>query len=68
MNLFTKQKQTHIEDKGMLTKEKKGQGRNELGDWDQIQISVYKIEKQGPTICHRELYSISYNKPQWKRI
>ena len=68
MNLLTKQKQTHIEDKGMVTKEKKGQGRNELGDWDQIQIAVYKIEKQGPIVWHRELYSISYTKPQWERI
>ena len=63
MNLFTKQKQAHVENKGMVTKQEKGQGRNELGGWDQIQIAVYKIEKQGPTVCHRELYSISYNKP-----
>ena len=25
-------------------------------------------KQQGPTVQHRELYSISCNKPQWKRI
>ena len=59
MTLFTKQKQTH--------RHKQIQGRwerNKLGVWDQkIQITVNKIDKQGPTIQHRELYSESYNKP-----
>ena len=38
-------------------------GRDILGDWDQqIQTTIYKIDKQqGPTVQHRELYSISCN-------
>ena len=40
----------------------------ETGIW-QTQTTTYKIgEQQGPTAQHRELYLISYNKPQWKRI
>ena len=30
----------------------------------QVQATIYKIDKQqGPTVLHRELYSVSYNKP-----
>ena len=30
---------------------------------------MYSVDKQqGPTVYHRELYSTSYDKPQWKRI
>ena len=38
-------------------------GRDKLGVWgQQIHTTVYKIDKQqGPTVQHRELYSISYN-------
>ena len=25
-------------------------------------------EQKGPTLQHRELYSIFYDKPQWKRL
>ena len=44
MNLFTKQKEAHIENK-------LGEGRNKLGVWDQqIHTIIYKIDKQqGPT-------------------
>ena len=44
----------------MVTKgEKQGEG-DKLGVWDQqIQTTIYKIYKhQGPTVQHRELYSI----------
>ena len=46
-----------------LPKGKGGQGREKLGVWDsQIQTTIYKIGKQqGPTVQHRELYSISCN-------
>ena len=61
MNLFTKQKQTHIENKLMITKGGRGR-RDKLGVWDeQIHTTIYKIDKQqGPTVWHRELYSVSY--------
>ena len=43
--------------------------RDEVGVWDQqMQTVIYRMDKQGPTVQHRELYSISCDKPQWKRI
>ena len=38
--------------------------------WDQqMQTIIYRMDKQqGPTVQHRELYSISCDKPEWKRI
>ena len=65
MNLFTKQKQTHRHRKQTYGYQKgKGRGRDKLGVWDQqIQTIIYKIDRQqGPTVQHRELYSISCNK------
>ena len=39
-------------------------GRDGLGVWDQqMQTIIYRIDKQGPTVQHRELYSISCDKP-----
>ena len=40
-------------------------GEVELGVWDQqMQTNTYRMHKQqGPTVQHRELYLISYNKP-----
>ena len=49
-----------------LQKEKGGRGQinQEFGLTDTNYYTVYKIDKQeGPTVQHRELYSISYNKP-----
>ena len=42
-----------------------GSGRDGLGVWgQQMQTSIYRMDKkQGPTVEHRELYSISCNKP-----
>ena len=44
--------------------------RDKLGVWDQqIQTTIYKTDKQqGSTVQYPELYSISCNKPYWKRI
>ena len=34
----------------------------------QMQITLYRMDKQqAPIVYHRELYSIFYNKAQWKR-
>ena len=60
MNLFTKQKQTHRHSskiKLMVTKGKRGQGRDKLGVSDQqLHTALYKIEKeQGPIVQNREL-------------
>ena len=40
-------------------------GRDGLGVWDeQTQTITYRMDKQkGPTVQHRELYSISCDKP-----
>ena len=45
-------------------------GRDGVGDWgQQMYAFIYRIDKkQGPTVQHRELYSIYYDKPYWKRI
>ena len=63
MNLFTKQKQTHRFKKQYMVTKGESSGRDKLGVWDeQIHTTVYKIdEQQGPTVYHRELYSISCN-------
>ena len=35
---------------------------------EQIHTTLYKIDNQGPTEQHRELYSVSCNNLSWKRI
>ena len=34
---------------------------------EQMQTIICRMDKKGPTVQHRELYSVSCNKPQWKR-
>ena len=60
---------TDTEDRLMVAKGKTWE-RHGLGIWDQQRQSItYRIDKQqGPTVEHKELYSISYDKPQWKRM
>ena len=45
-------------------------GSDKLGGWDgPVHSTVYKIDnQQGPTVEHRELYSIFYNNLNGKRI
>ena len=40
-------------------------GRDRLGVWElQMQTIIYRMDKQqGPTVKHRDLYSISCDKP-----
>ena len=46
MNLSTKQKQTDIENKHMITKREKGRG-NKLGVWNQqIQTTIHEINNK----------------------
>ena len=49
----------------MVAKGEGGEGGIEMEFWDcQMQTSMYRMDKQqGPTVQHRELYSISYDKP-----
>ena len=60
-----KNRLTDIENRSMVTKGLRRQGKDKLVDSDlHIQPTIYKIDKQqDPTVQHGELYSISYNKP-----
>ena len=63
MNLLTKQKQTHRHRKQTYGYQRGRGGKDKLGVWNQqIQTTIYKRDKQqGPTVEHRELYSVSCN-------
>ena len=65
-----KQKLTHIENRSVIAKRGEEQGREKLGGWGQeIQTITHRVDGQEhPTVQHRELYSISWDKLQWKRI
>ena len=54
-----------IENRFVVAKGEGGWEREGLGIWDyQMQTIIYRMDKQhGPTVEHRELYSISCNKP-----
>ena len=49
-----------IKNKLMVTKGERGVGRDKLGVWDYHRhTTIYKIDnQQGPTVEHRELYSM----------
>ena len=71
MNLPMKQRQTHRRREQTCDCQGGGEvGGDGLGVWGwQMQTIIYRMDKQqGPTVYHRELYSISCDKPQWKRI
>ena len=65
MNLFTEQKETHRHRKQTYGYQSRKGKEDKLGVWDQqTQTIIYRMDKQqGPIVQHRELYSISYNKP-----
>ena len=64
MNLSMKQKQGHREQTCGF-QGGGGWGRDGVGVWDQeMETIIYRMDKQqGPTIQHREPYSISCDKP-----
>ena len=67
MNLSMKQKQTHRK-KEQTCGFQVGEGGEEGVQDQQMQTIIPRMDKQqGPTVKHRELYSISYNRPTWKR-
>ena len=71
MNLFTKQKQTHRLYKQMYGYQRGNVGgRDKLGVWDyHIHTTIYKIDnQQGPTVQHKELYSVLCNNLYGKRV
>ena len=60
--LKNRNKPTGIENKLMVMRGERVR-EDKSGAWNQqIQTIIYKIDKQqGPTVQHRELYSIHYN-------
>ena len=61
MNLFKKQKQTHRRRKQTYGYQRGNvRGRNKSGAWyEHVYTTIYEIDnQQGPTVWHRELYSI----------
>ena len=65
INLSTKQKQTHRHREQACGCHGGGKrGREGLEVWDE----QTETDGQGPTAQRRELYSISCDKPSWKRI
>ena len=65
MNLSMKKKQTHRHGEQTCGSQGgEGQGRDRLGVWDQqMQTVIYRVYKQGPTVQHGEVYSISCDEP-----
>ena len=71
MNLFTKQKQTYRYRKQIYGCQRGNmRERDTSGAWDEhTHTTIYKIgNQQGPTILHRELYSIFCDNLYGKRI
>ena len=69
MNISMEQSWTQRTDLAAV-KGKTGCEKDGLGVWgQQMPIITYRMDKQqGPIIQHREVYSISWDKPYWKRI
>ena len=65
MNILMKQEQTHSHREQTCGCQGGVGGRDGLGVWgQQMQTIIYRIDRQqGPIIQHRELYSISCDKP-----
>ena len=69
MNLYMKQNRGQREQTGGC--QSAGDAREGWSEvWDQqMQTIIQRMAKQqGPTVQHRETYSISCDKPQWKRM
>ena len=65
MNLSMKQKRFTDKDNRLTVAKGVGWGRDELRIWgQQMQTIIYRMDKQqDPTVQHRELYSMSCDKP-----
>ena len=54
-----KQKQTHNQNRLMVTGGGVGGGWGKWGVWNQqMQIIMCRMDKQGPTVQHREVYPV----------
>ena len=72
MNLPTKQKQAHRHrEQTCGSQDGWGWGKREglgFGGWQRQTITFRMDKPQGPNVQHKELYSVTHDKPQWKRI
>ena len=67
ISLFMKQNHRHREQTGACQGGRRW-GKGGVGSWHCRYVIIYRIEnQQGSTIEHRELCTISYDKPQWKK-
>ena len=67
-NLFKKQKQIHRHREQICGCQGGETDRDGLGGGWQVQTILYRMDRQHPTVQHRELYSIFCDKPQQKRL
>ena len=68
MNLPRKQRQTHRENRPVTAEGEAGEGEKGLGFGVRRCKLVHTGGKHGPAEQQRELCSISWDKPQWKRV
>ena len=70
MNLSTKQKPTHRRRERTGGCQGGGAGEEKIGNLRLAgTYTIYRMDKQqGPTAQHRELYSLSWDKPRQKKI
>ena len=54
-----------MENRCVVSKQRvEGRARGSLGAWDEhMQTLTHRMDTQGPTVEHRELYSVSCDKP-----
>ena len=64
-NFYETKANSQMENRHVVSKQGvEGRARGSLGAWDeQVQTLTYRMDTQGPTVEHRELYSVSCNKP-----
>ena len=67
MNLSMKQKQNHRHREQADSCQGGGRAWSEMTELADVSF-YYRMDKQGTTVQHRKLYSISEDKSKWKRI
>ena len=60
-NFYETKANSQMENRHVVSKQGvEGRARGSLGAWDeQVQTLTYRMDTQGPTVEHRELYSVS---------
>ena len=64
MNVSMKEKQNYRQRRDLRLPGGGGWEKDGVGGWgQQVQASIYGMDKQDPTVWHREQYLLSYDKP-----